>query len=70
MLIHRSWFEKSRLLAIIDIINYDKYVCPSHFAFWYNTVPCSYEAGFKQRAVLQDGFLKLERQKGKASRFW
>lgn len=69
MLIHRGWFEKSRLLAVIDIINYDKDVCPSHFAFWNNTVPCSYEAGFKQCSVLQGGFLQLERQKGKASRF-
>lgn len=60
MLIHRSWFENSRLLARIDILNYDKYVCPSHFAFWNNTVLCSvpqsHEAGFKQCAVLPDEF--------------
>lgn len=29
-----------------------------------------HEAGFKKCAVLQDEFLKLERQKGKAHRFW
>lgn len=33
MLIHRSWFEKSRLLAIIDIQNYEKYVYPRLWHF-------------------------------------
>lgn len=67
MLIHRSCFEKSRLLAIIDILNYDKYVCPSHFAFWNYTVLCSvppfHEAGFKQCAVPRGKILNFERQK-------
>lgn len=38
--------------------------------FWNNTFPFSYKVGFEQRAVLQDEFLKLERQqKVKDSRF-
>ena len=60
---HGSLFEKSKSLAKMNIINYDKYIYLSCFAFWNNTFPCSHQVGFKQHVLLQDGFLKLEGKK-------